>query len=487
MHLKHLLLRALPLDRVGPVVRARAQRAALEGDPERMRSIARQVVGDLLRRGELVAMSAGHDGGPRRPLYLVRGTSRLVDLGYLAAEGQAKADVVTSPAASTLRTEIPTSEVPSSEVRAATLVEAAEETEPTLDLSSVAALLGAMEEAQDLELGDPLSNVPQVVLGGILALLERQLPAVQLVLLLDRVDPSRPRDRRVVAREANAGMPFWLHHRLPGSLAVLCDPVELPDAVSQVFGTSHATDVAIVAVPLIEPAELGPDAYAEPRETGILFAATRNEELAPHLLPLAQQLTGFVTRRWRQQWTVNRRIHADSLTGVRNRAYFDIQFTIELERARRGGFPLTLVLGDLDCFKDVNDTHGHHYGDLMLQEVARVLQAALRRIDHICRIGGEEFALVLPHTTVAEASEVMGRLLARPFSVTLPAARGGGQLSVTMSYGVVTYPEAGADAFELYRKADAMLYLSKDRGRNRCHFWREGENPLPLAAAAAGD
>jgi diguanylate cyclase (GGDEF)-like protein len=323
-----------------------------------------------------------------------------------------------------------------------------------------------------------------VVLGGILALLERQLPAMRLVLLLDHVDPLRPRDRRVVARGTDAELPFWLYHRRPGSLAVLSDPCELPDAVREAFG-KHAPVVTTVAVPLIEPAELGPDAYAEPRERGILFAATPDQDLAPHLLPLARQLTGFVTRRWRQQWTVNRRIHADSLTGVHNRAYFDLQFTIELERARRDGFPLTLVLGDLDWFKRVNDNHGHHYGDLMLQEVARGLQAALRRIDHICRIGGEEFALVLPHTTVAEASEVMGRLLARPFSVVLPAARGGGRLSVTMSYGVVTYPEAGADAFELYRKADAMLYLSKERGRNRCHFWREGENPLPLAAAAA--
>jgi diguanylate cyclase (GGDEF)-like protein len=471
MHLKHLLLRALPLDRVGPVVRSRARRAALEGDPARMLAIARQVVWDLLRRGELVAMSAGQDGGPQRPLFMVRGTSRLIDLGSLAPS--APAEVVAEPPAAT-----------PAGAKDDGLADGAPRDASALDLGSVAALLGAMEEAQDLEIGDPLSNVPQVVLGGILALLERHLPEVRLILQLDQVEPARPHDRRVVARAAGAGAPFWLQHRQPGSLAVLPDSAELPAAVREALG-SVAPEATTVAVPLMEPAELGPDPYGEPREKGILFAVTQDAELAPHLLPLARQLTGFVTRRWRQQWTVNRRIHTDSLTGVHNRAYFDTQFTIELERARRGGFPLTLVLGDLDWFKRVNDTHGHHYGDLMLQEVARGLHAALRRIDHICRIGGEEFALVLPHTTVVEATEVMGRLLARPFSVALPAARGGGRLTVTMSYGVVTYPEGGGDAFELYRKADAMLYLSKDRGRNRCHFWSEGDNPPVLIAAEA--
>ncbi len=472
MHLKHLLLRALPLDRVGPVLRARARRAALEGHPERMRSLARQVVTDLLRRGQLVPMSAGPHGGPRRPLYMVRGSSRLVDLGSLAPQETADVAAEVPPA--------PGIEIGAPEPAVELAVAGA-----VLDLEAVAALLGAMEEAQDLEIGDPLSNVPQVVLGGILALLERHLPAVRLVLQLDQVEPTRPHDRRIVARAHDAATPFWLQHRRPGSLAVLADAAELPAPVRAALATLPEP-VTTVAVPLLEPAELGPDPYAEPREKGLLFAATPSADLAPYLLPLAQQVAGFVTRRWRQQWTVNRRIHTDSLTGVHNRAYFDTQFTIELERARRGGFPLTLVLGDLDWFKRVNDTHGHHYGDLMLQEVARGLQAALRRIDHICRIGGEEFALVLPHTSVAEATDVMGRLLARPFSVVLPTARGGGRLSVTMSYGLVTYPEGGGDAFELYRKADAMLYLSKDRGRNRCHVWSASDEPPVVIAPPDG-
>ena len=170
-------------------------------------------------------------------------------------------------------------------------------------------------------------------------------------------------------------------------------------------------------------------------------------------------------------------INTDALTGLYNRAFFDSQFTIELERARRTNNPLTLVIADLDHFKTVNDQLGHHAGDTTLQMVARRLQEELRRIDLICRIGGEEFALVLPDTSLEAGKEVMSRLLNAPFCEGLLHEGERLDLTVTFSFGAVTFPEAGSDAFELYRKADAMLYLSKDLGRNQCHFWNsEGDH-----------
>lgn len=489
LHFKHLLLRALPLDRVGPVARARARRVASEGDPDRLRVVTRQVVGDLLKRGELLPMAAGSPLGAdpaataaSETLYLVRGTSHLVDLGPVLQSGS-DAPGETAPVSPSAADGLPPAssppveEVPSAEPPA----DRGPAPEATADLGAVLALLAAMAEAQDLEVGDPLSNVPQVVLGGILALLERHLPAVRFVLQLDPIDPLQPRDRRVVG-PVPAVAPFWLHARRPGTLAVIADPADLPVAVREAFGALAAPPTT-VAVPLRDPSE--PTGEGS-RERGLLFIATVREDLAPHLLDLAPHFAGFVARRWRQQWNVNRRIHTDSLTGVHNRAFFDSQFPIELERARRGNFPLALILGDLDWFKQVNDNHGHHQGDLVLQEVARGLQRALRRIDHICRIGGEEFALILPHTTPAEAAEAIGRLLAQPFRLQLPAARGGGYLAVTVSYGAVTYPEGGDATVDLYRKADAMLYLSKERGRNRCHVWRDGQEPLDLIAPASG-
>ncbi len=168
---------------------------------------------------------------------------------------------------------------------------------------------------------------------------------------------------------------------------------------------------------------------------------------------------------------VNQRIHTDSLTRVYNRAFFDSQFTLELERAQRAERPLSLVICDIDHFKAINDRYQHHNGDRILKMVARCMREELRRIDHVCRIGGEEFALILPETDPEAACEVMGRLVNTPFREDIIHQGTTELVTVTCSFGVATFPAGGADAFELYRKADAMLFLSKDLGRNQCHFW----------------
>jgi len=110
--------------------------------------------------------------------------------------------------------------------------------------------------------------------------------------------------------------------------------------------------------------------------------------------------------------------------------------------------------------------------------VARRLQEELRRIDHVCRLGGEEFGLILPDTDFQAAQEVQQRLLNAPFREKVLFEGREIELSVTFSYGAVTFPDSGADAFELYRKADNLVYLSKDRGRNQCHFWSNDGNHL---------
>jgi two-component system cell cycle response regulator len=214
---------------------------------------------------------------------------------------------------------------------------------------------------------------------------------------------------------------------------------------------------------------------------------TANTAGRDELLGLAERLSRFVTRRWQQQQQVNQRIHVDSLTRVFNRGYFDSQFTLELERARRSQVPLSLVIADIDHFKAINDTYGHQSGDVVLRMVARRLQEELRRIDHVCRIGGEEFALILPATSQEAALEVVGRLLESRFACQVFHAGEEKELAVTFSFGGVTFPEAGSDPFELFRKADSMLYLSKDLGRNRCHFWSSDENHHQLLPPGGQD
>ncbi len=123
---------------------------------------------------------------------------------------------------------------------------------------------------------------------------------------------------------------------------------------------------------------------------------------------------------------------------------------------------------------------GHQTGDLMLIMVARRLQEELRRIDHICRIGGEEFALILPDTSQEAALDVMNRLLNAPFSEKIVHEGEVIDLPITFSFGAVSYPASGKDAFELYNKADEMMYLSKGQGRNQCHFWNSEGDHLRL-------
>jgi diguanylate cyclase (GGDEF)-like protein/putative nucleotidyltransferase with HDIG domain len=152
----------------------------------------------------------------------------------------------------------------------------------------------------------------------------------------------------------------------------------------------------------------------------------------------------------------------DPLTGLLNRRGFHHITETELERSRRGHRPFSLLLGDCDYFKLVNDRFGHHAGDEALQGIARLLEANKRRIDTAARIGGEEFALVLPETDQHEAYILAERLRSR-----MRTLRGSAPVGLTMSFGVASYPVHGASVDALLRSADEALYAAKALGRDR--------------------
>jgi diguanylate cyclase (GGDEF)-like protein/putative nucleotidyltransferase with HDIG domain len=152
----------------------------------------------------------------------------------------------------------------------------------------------------------------------------------------------------------------------------------------------------------------------------------------------------------------------DALTGLLNRRGFHHITENELERSRRGHRPFSLLLGDCDYFKLVNDRFGHHAGDEALQGIARLLDANKRRIDTAARIGGEEFALVLPETDQHEAYILAERLRSR-----MRTLRGPAPIGLTMSFGVASYPVHGASVDALLRAADEALYAAKALGRDR--------------------
>lgn len=151
---------------------------------------------------------------------------------------------------------------------------------------------------------------------------------------------------------------------------------------------------------------------------------------------------------------------SDPLTGLANRRVFDEDLHAELARARRSGAPVGLALVDVDHFKRFNDTHGHLAGDEALVVVARTLVESARAEDRVCRIGGEEFALILPGADAPRAAEVGERVRRAVEAIDIPYGR------LTVSVGVVT--SDGSDTIAaLVAAADACLYRAKDEGRNR--------------------
>jgi len=159
----------------------------------------------------------------------------------------------------------------------------------------------------------------------------------------------------------------------------------------------------------------------------------------------------------------DRRSRTDPLTGLYNRGHFDEQLEEKLALADRYG-PVSLVMIDIDHFKRVNDSFGHDAGDAVLRRVAGLIQEAVRSTDVCVRYGGEEIALLLPHTGEAAAMEMAERLRDR-IAATV-AFHKGASIPVTASFGVATYPDPVTDREKLFPQADEALYRAKADGRN---------------------
>jgi diguanylate cyclase (GGDEF)-like protein len=166
--------------------------------------------------------------------------------------------------------------------------------------------------------------------------------------------------------------------------------------------------------------------------------------------------------------TIQRQAVTDELTGLFNHRRFQEVMTAEVERTRRFGQELGLIMLDLDNFKRVNDTYGHLQGDLVLKEVARVLRESSREIDEPARYGGEEMAVALPQTGLQGAYEFAERVRQRIEALQLPLLEGEGTLRVTASFGAASLPHsAKVDKDALVAAADAALYRAKRSGKNR--------------------
>ena len=172
----------------------------------------------------------------------------------------------------------------------------------------------------------------------------------------------------------------------------------------------------------------------------------------------------------------------DTLTQVKNRRAFHLALDKEISRASRSGDPLSLLFVDLDYFKKINDSYGHPAGDKVLKDVAQYVNDMLRKTDHVCRYGGEEFALLLPNCGQQRAMEIGERIRQQVSDLDIETPESGGEgchhIRVTLSIGVCCWLPA-ADmaegeemrvATELVASSDRGVYQSKAAGRNCIHY-----------------
>ena len=161
----------------------------------------------------------------------------------------------------------------------------------------------------------------------------------------------------------------------------------------------------------------------------------------------------------------------DSLTHVYNRNYFFPEFERQLALARRHGYNVSLVIFDLDRFKQHNDAFGHLEGDSLLKEIAGILKQNVRQTDTLARFGGDEFVLLLPHTDDSEASCLVERLKER---LVQEVSEG----PVSLSAGIASFPQDGTTSRDLLQRADIALYRAKEK-RDAVVIYRDVVAQLP--------
>jgi two-component system cell cycle response regulator len=158
----------------------------------------------------------------------------------------------------------------------------------------------------------------------------------------------------------------------------------------------------------------------------------------------------------------------DPLTGAFNRRYLEAHLSKLAARCRAGQKSLAILMIDLDHFKEVNDTHGHATGDHVLQEIVNRITLGLRPSDLVARMGGEEFAVIMPDSDLAAALNIAERLRKRIKETPIETPESTAPIAITISIGIaVMLPETGEDTHGVFKRADAALYEAKKAGRNR--------------------
>ena len=164
----------------------------------------------------------------------------------------------------------------------------------------------------------------------------------------------------------------------------------------------------------------------------------------------------------------------DELTKLPVRRFFSEKFAEEIYRSKRFDLILSIIVLDIDLFKQINDTYGHQIGDWALKEVSRVIRTSLRQTDFPCRYGGDEMVIMLPRTNDEEAKIIAKRLKERINDIAIPSRYTDGErITLSISQGIASFPQDGANATDLFEKADKALYWVKDGRRGTFAAYRD--------------
>ncbi len=215
---------------------------------------------------------------------------------------------------------------------------------------------------------------------------------------------------------------------------------------------------------------------AEAYVYGVLELWTeRPEAYGPEDLFIIEFIAEFAGGLIKRRLEVEELIFVDHMSEIHNRRYFDEQLTREIERCKRSGNALALLVMDLDDFKQINDTLGHAAGDSVLRQVARILTENARQVDIVARYGGEEFVLVLPDVTRETARMVAERVRSNVETQRFVTGLSDDPTrDVTISIGGALYPLDAKSRSDLIDKADRIaLFEAKRTGKNRTVFWKD--------------
>lgn len=320
------------------------------------------------------------------------------------------------------------------------------------------ALIEAMQRLQDHKnaeaLGKAVCETALEVTSGRSALLIRWLPqdSYGLVQYASRELALEPgmiiAKDTLVGRTCREGMPLLLHDaravtRSEAAYTATLAYRPIPSLVV-VPVTSEQKVIGAIVVEGEEPGGLGVE---EARNVGLLALVARS----------------FLEKVWEIE-EVSQRARTDALTGLANRRYFDEQLRRVIAETDRFGGTSSLIIADIDLFKNVNDTYGHEAGDAVLRQVGKILSEGVRAVDICARYGGEEIAILLPQTPIAGATELAERL--KNAVEERAVLFEGAAIHVTASFGIAGYPETVPHGDWLFPAADRALYLAKSNGRN---------------------